>query len=42
MKTPNLYWCSEAVIKEARKTQTLSPRNYSGYGTCTENGWVFK
>ena len=42
MKTPNLYWCSEAVIKEARKTQTLSPRNYSGYGICTENGWVFE
>ena len=42
MKTPNLYWCSEAVIKEARKTQTLSPRNYSGYGICTKNGWVFE
>ena len=42
MKTPNIYWCSEAVIKEARKTQTLSPRNYSGYGICTENGWVFE
>ena len=42
MKTPTKYWCSEAVIKEARKTQTLSPRNYSGYGICTENGWVFK
>ena len=42
MKTPNLYWCSEAVIKEARKTQTPSPRNYSGYGICTENGWVFE
>ena len=42
MKTPNMYWCSEAVIKEARKTQTLSPRNYSGYGICTENGWAFK
>ena len=42
MKTPNLYWCSEAVIKEARKTQTLSPRNYSGYGICTEKGWVFE
>ena len=42
MKTPTKYWCSEAVIKEARKTQTLSPRNYSDYGICTENGWVFK
>ena len=42
MKTPNMYWCSEAVIKEARKTQTLSPRNYSGYGICTEKGWVFE
>ena len=42
MKTPNMYWCSEAVIQEARKTQTLSPRNYSGYGICTENGWVFE
>ena len=42
MKTPNMYWCSEAVIQEARKTQTLSPRNYSGYGICTEKGWVFE
>ena len=42
MKTTTMYWCSEAVIKEARKTQTLSPRNYSGYGICTENGWVFE
>jgi len=42
MKTPNIYWCSEAVIKEARKTQTPSPRNYSGYGICTKNGWVFE
>ena len=42
MKTPNLYWCSEAVIKEARKTQTPSPRNYSGYGICTAKGWVFE
>ena len=42
MKTPNIYWCSEAVIREARKTQTPSPRNYSGYGICTENGWVFE
>ena len=42
MKTPNIYWCSEAVIKEARKTQTPSPRNYSGYGICTEKGWVFE
>ena len=42
MKTPTKYWCSEAVIKEAKKVQTPSPRNYSGYGICTENGWVFK
>jgi hypothetical protein len=42
MKTTNMYWCSEAVIKEARKTQTLSPRNYSGYGICTEKGWIFE
>ena len=42
MKTPNMYWRSEAVIKEARKTQTLSPRNYSCYGICTEKGWVFE
>ena len=40
MKTTTKYWCSEAVIKEARKTQTLSPRNYSGYGICTEKGWI--
>ena len=42
MKAGSLYWCSEAVIKEARKTQTLSPRNYSGYGICKEKGWVFE
>jgi hypothetical protein len=42
MKTPNLYWCSEAVIKEARKTQTLSPRNYSGYLIFREKGWIFE
>ena len=42
MKTPNMYWCSEAVIQEAKKDQTPSPRNYSGYGICTENGWVFE
>ena len=42
MKTPNIYWCSEEIIKEARKTQTPSPRNYSGYGICTEKGWVFE
>ena len=42
MKTPNIYWCSEEIIKEARKTQIPSPRNYSGYGICTENGWVFE
>ena len=42
MKTPTKYWCSEAVIQEAKKVQTPSPRNYSGYGICTENGWVFE
>ena len=42
MKTPNMYWCSEAVIQKAKKVQTPSPRNYSGYGICTENGWVFE
>ena len=42
MKTSTKYWCSEAVIKEAKKVQTLSPRNYSGYGICTEKGWVFE
>ena len=42
MKTTNMYWCSEAVIKEARKTQTPSPSNRSGYGICTEKGWVFE
>ena len=42
MKTPNMYWCSEAVIQEAKKVQTPSPRNYFGYGTCTENGWVLE
>ena len=42
MKTSTKYWCSEAVIKEALKTQALSPRNYSGYGICKEEGWVFE
>ena len=42
MKTPNMYWCSEAVIQEAKKVQTPSPSNRFGYGICTENGWVFK
>ena len=42
MKTPTKYWCSEAVIQEAKKVQTPSPRNYSGYGICTEKGWVFE
>ena len=42
MKTPNMYWCSEAVIRESRKTQPPSPRNRFGYGICTEKGWVFK
>ena len=42
MKTPNMYWCSEAVIQEAKKVQTPSPSNRFGYGICTENGWVFE
>ena len=42
MKTPNMYWCSEAVIKKARKTQPPSASNRLGYGICTEKGWVFK
>ena len=42
MKTSNMHWCSEAVIQEANKVPTPSPRNYSGYGICTENGWVFE
>ena len=42
MKTPNMYWCSEAVIEEAKKVQTPSPSNRFGYGICTENGWVFE
>ena len=42
MKTPTKYWCSEAVIMEARMTQTLSPRNYSCYVICTERDWVFE
>ena len=42
MKTPNMYWCSEAVIQEAKKVQTPSSRNYFGYGICTENGWVLE
>ena len=42
MKTPNMYWCSEAVIQEAKKVQTPSPRNYFGYGICTEKGWVLE
>ena len=42
MKTTSMYWCSEAVIQEAKKVQTPSPRNYFGYGTCTENGWVLE
>ena len=42
MKTTSMYWCSEAVIKESRKTQSPSPSNRFGYGICTENGWVFK
>ena len=42
MKTTTKYWCSEAVFMKAKMTQTLSPRNYSGYGICTEKGWVFE
>ena len=42
IKTPSMYWCSEAVIQEAKKVQTSSSRNYSGYGICTKNGWVFE
>ena len=42
MKTPNMYWCSEAVIEEAKKVQPQSPSNRFGYGICTENGWVFE
>ena len=42
MKTTNMYWCSEAVIKEARKVQKISPRNRFGYGICTGKGWVFE
>ena len=42
MKTPNMYWCSEAVIQEAKKVQKPSQRNYFGYGICTEKGWVLE
>ena len=42
MKTTNMYWCSEAVIQEAKKVQTPSPSNRFGYGICTENGWIFE
>ena len=42
MKTPNMYWCSEAVIQKAKRVQTPSPSNRFGYGICTENGWVFE
>ena len=42
MKTPNMYWCSEAVIQKAKKVQPPSPSNRFGYGICTENGWVFE
>ena len=42
MKTPNLYWCSEAVIQKAKKVRPPSPSNRFGYGICTENGWVFE
>ena len=42
MKTTSMYWCSEAVIQEAKKVQTPSPSNRFGYGICTENGWVFE
>ena len=42
MKKPTKVWFAEEVIKEDRKTQTLSPRNYSGYGICKEKGWEFE
>jgi hypothetical protein len=42
MKTPTKYWCSEVVIMKARMTQTLSPRNYSGYLIFREKGWIFE
>ena len=42
IKAVSLYWCSEAVIQAAIKVQTPSPRSYSGYGICTEKGWVFE
>ena len=42
MKTPNMYWCSEAVIQKAKKVQPPSPSNRFGYGICTENGCVFE
>ena len=42
MKTPNMYWCSEAVIQKAKKVQPPSLSNRFGYGICTENGWVFE
>ena len=42
MKTPNMYWCSEAVIQKAKRVQPPSPSNRFGYGICTENGWVFE
>ena len=42
MKTTSMYWCSEAVIQEAKKVQTPSPSNRFGYGICTEKGWVFE
>ena len=40
MKTTTKYWCSEEVIKEARKVQKPSPYNRSGYGIRTEKGWI--
>ena len=42
MKAGGRYWCSEAVIQEAKKVQIPSPSNRFGYGICTENGWVLE
>ncbi len=42
METQIKFWFAEEVIKEDRKTQTLPPRNYRGYGICTEKVWEFE
>jgi len=41
MKKPTKFWFAEEVIQEDREPQTLSPRNYSGYGIFTEKGLEF-